>query len=217
MPRSQSDPTPPHRTTGSGARLNRAEIPSTIWATGTQPLDLTDSWPEPIIKRAVQEFTGPGDRIRLVQPAIARRQLSVVSSDTDRPNAVIAKLKREPDQPGTVDLLLASMLPHHHDPAGAAPQIAALAADDLAEGGVLVVLTRCTHTSDGTLIDPTGPVVAAGQNADLLYLGHIVAVPITDDTITGPPLCVRTQSTSTPRHLTVHADVLVFLRPRTTA
>ncbi|MFC9472734.1 hypothetical protein ACFTS5_11110 [Nocardia sp. NPDC056952] len=54
-------------------------------------------------------------------------------------------------------------------PAGAAAQLAALAADDLAEGGVLVALTRCTHTSDGTLIDPTGPVVTAGQNADLLY------------------------------------------------
>ncbi|MFD3596412.1 hypothetical protein ACFWU5_27135 [Nocardia sp. NPDC058640] len=217
MPRSQSDPTPPHRTTGSGARLNRAEIPSTIWATGTQPLDASDSWPEPIIKRAVLEFTRPGDRIRLVQPATTRRQLSVVPSSTDRPNAAIAKLKRKPDHQGTVDLLLASMLPHHHDPAGAATQLAALAADELAEGGVLVVLTRCTHTSDGTLIDPTGPVVAAGQNADLLYLGHIVAVPITDDTITGPPRCVRKQSTSAPRHRNVHVDVLVFLQPRTTA
>ncbi|MFI1241090.1 hypothetical protein [Nocardia salmonicida] len=99
----------------------------------------------------------------------------------------------------------------------AAAQLAALAADDLAEGGVLVVLTRCTHTSDGAVIDPTGPVVTAGQNADLLYLGHIVAVPITDDTITGPPRCVHKQSPSAPRHRKAHADVLVFLQPRTAA
>ena len=60
-----------------------------------------------------------------------------------------------------------------------------LAAQLLRRGGILAVLTRChtaPHTGPHTpdpgearqLIDPTGLVVASAQNADLLYLQHVV-------------------------------------------
>jgi hypothetical protein len=77
---------------------------------------------------------------------------------------------------------------------GGAPvddQLGVLAARALRVGGILAVLTRCRHTSNpdsaphseagaaasdgrGELLDPTGLVVASAQNADLLYLQHIV-------------------------------------------
>ena len=41
-------------------------------------------------------------------------------------------------------------------------------------GGILAVLTRVRHTADGVLVDATGGIVASAQNADLLYLQHIV-------------------------------------------
>src|SRR5205814_88591 len=42
----------------------------------------------------------------------------------------------------------------------------------LRTGGILVVLTHSDWTR-GRLVDPTGPIVATAQNADLLYLQHI--------------------------------------------
>jgi len=60
------------------------------------------------------------------------------------------------------------------------------------------------------LIDPTGPMVAAAQNADLLYLQHIVAVHL-------PPHHLRlrhaTRAGSAGPHQRVHSDVLVFAQP----
>ncbi|MHA6631144.1 hypothetical protein ACU61A_37400 [Pseudonocardia sichuanensis] len=53
--------------------------------------------------------------------------------------------------------------------------VALHAARELRFGGILVVLTHC-HLDGGVLRDPTGPMIAAAQNADLLYLQHIVAV-----------------------------------------
>ena len=49
-----------------------------------------------------------------------------------------------------------------------------LAAGMLRGGGILAVLTRVRHTADGALVDATGGIVASAQNADLLYLQHIV-------------------------------------------
>lgn len=48
------------------------------------------------------------------------------------------------------------------------------AAQALSAGGILAVLTRCRPGRDGRLVDPSGAIVAAAQNADLLYLQHIV-------------------------------------------
>ncbi|WP_219419426.1 hypothetical protein [Pseudonocardia nigra] len=57
----------------------------------------------------------------------------------------------------------------------AGDQLGLLAAELLAPGGLLTVLTHSEHRS-GVLVDPTGSVVASAQNADLLYLQHIVMV-----------------------------------------
>ncbi|MFN2536092.1 MAG: hypothetical protein ABR528_12715, partial [Pseudonocardiaceae bacterium] len=104
------------------------------------------------------------------------------TATTDAPRAglggaVLADVDAAPDD---VDLIITSLRP---DGAGdhTSDLVALLAARLLRVGGILVVLTYCDW-SRGELIDPTGPVVAAGQNADLLYLQHIVALhaPVRD-------------------------------------
>ena len=52
---------------------------------------------------------------------------------------------------------------------------AAAVAADIAPGGTLAVLTH-SHRASGRLIDTSGAVIAALQDADLLYLQHIVIV-----------------------------------------
>jgi hypothetical protein len=52
---------------------------------------------------------------------------------------------------------------------------AAAVAGDVAPGGTLAVLTH-SHRTNGRLIDTSGAVIAALQDADLLYLQHIVVV-----------------------------------------
>jgi len=75
---------------------------------------------------------------------------------------------------GTAELVVTTMPPN---PAGTrhTDAIALHAARELCFGGILVVLTHCEFDG-GELRDPTGPMIAAAQNADLLYLQHIVAV-----------------------------------------
>jgi hypothetical protein len=90
-----------------------------------------------------------------------------------------------PEASGGADLIIASL--HSGDRSAGntsghiADLVALFAARLLRVGGILVVLTHCDWTT-GELTDPTGAVVAAGQNADLLYLQHIVALhaPIRD-------------------------------------
>ena len=52
---------------------------------------------------------------------------------------------------------------------------AAAVAADVGPGGILAVLTH-SHRSSGRLIDSSGAVITALQDADLLYLQHIVIV-----------------------------------------
>ncbi|NIH83755.1 hypothetical protein [Amycolatopsis granulosa] len=104
--------------------------------------------------------------------------------------------------------------------------VALFAARRLRVGGILVVLTHCDWTS-GQLTDPTGAIVAAGQNADLLYLQHIVAVhtPIRDGRFHHPDEHsdsaddsargrhrARVRGLPLP-HRRIHSDVLVFTQP----
>ena len=74
--------------------------------------------------------------------------------------------------PRSVDLVLADLT----DTTGAPidGRLGMLAAGMLRGGGILAVLTRVRHTADGALVDATGGIVASAQNADLLYLQHIV-------------------------------------------
>ncbi|MGE0296940.1 hypothetical protein [Pseudonocardia sp.] len=90
-----------------------------------------------------------------------------------------------------------------------------LAARALRPGGVLAVLTRCRHTdtAPAELLDPTGMVVASAQNADLLYLQHIVIplAPLTPPPHgqAPPPSADRTAASA---HHSAHADLLLFAR-----
>ena len=73
----------------------------------------------------------------------------------------------------------------------------------------------CRHTADGVLVDATGGIVASAQNADLLYLQHIVipAQPLR------PPRATDAAAHQAPDlstvHEVAHVDLLVFARPRT--
>ena len=122
------------------------------------------------------------------------------------------------------DLIITSLRPEQ---AGdrASDLVAMLAARLLRTGGILVVLTHCDWTR-GELTDPTGAVVASAQNADLLYLQHIVALhtPVRDGAFTheldGPAADehARTRHRAEVRglpapHRRVHSDVLVFAQP----
>lgn len=212
------------RHTGSSGsrRAPAAEVPSTIWASGTDPIDPTDQWPTPIVSRAVTEFSRPGDQVLLAPPASTAPDTPFPTPDTADVLAVIDSLGRDslierpdahqhrPPHEGAVALVLAGLLAPEATSPSAVDEIVALAATRLNPGGVLVVFTRCTHTRDGVLLDPTGWTVAAGQAADLLFLQHIVAVPIAGDTVAAPGL----DNTGHARtHSIVHTDITVLLRP----
>ncbi|GAB2709552.1 hypothetical protein [Nocardia thraciensis] len=196
----------------------RRVVPSTVWAAGTTPIDPGDRWPTPVVSRAVTEFSAPGDRVLLMDwpEPTSRGPLTVLPSDTGDALTVIDGLSRTgriaPGLPGPDDgaeLVLASLLAPDLDPVAAADRVAELASARLAEGGLLVVLSRCGHSETGVLTDPVGAVVSAAQAADLLYLQHIIAAPLHGTTVsTGDP------DIATPaRHTVAHTDLVVLLRP----
>ncbi|MFD0201398.1 MULTISPECIES: hypothetical protein [Saccharothrix] len=133
------------------------------------------------------------------------------------------------DSPPTdTDLVITSLRPEHGGD-HAADLVALVAARLLRVGGILVVLTHCDW-SGGELIDPTGAAVASAQNADLLYLQHIVALhtpvrggrfvsePLTDSVgaAAGDDVLARhrTAVRGLPApHRRIHSDVLVFAQP----
>ncbi|MET7773162.1 hypothetical protein [Nocardia sp. NPDC005366] len=213
---------------GTGRTSVPVVIPSTLWTAGTDPLDPEDRWPAPIVARAVHEFTAPGGRVLLLgwpTPA-ARGGLHAVAADTVAACADVEALGRTAHhQPHTdtgtgtgdaVDLVLVSLLADHLDPITAAEQAAALAVQQLTAGGLLVVLGRCRHSDSGVLVDPAGAVVAAAQAADLLYLQHLIAVPVTDTTITDIPFAEAPASVTDRypvAHTVAHVDVFAFLLP----
>ncbi|MGB6163369.1 MAG: hypothetical protein WBF75_12515, partial [Pseudonocardiaceae bacterium] len=118
------------------------------------------------------------------------------------------------DTGARVDLVITSLRPEHAGDS-ASDQVAGAAARWLRTGGVLAVLTH-SDWSQGELVDPTGPMVAAAQNADLLYLQHIVLVhtPVRDGQFvinTATP-DLNTPGMPTP-HRRIHSDLLVFGQP----
>lgn len=139
--------------------------------------------------------------------------------------------------PGDAADLIVASLPPHLSGNQSADLVALYAARRLRVGGILVVLTHCDWTS-GELTDPTGAVVTAGQNADLLYLQHIVALhaPVrdgrfhladtpsddhsggvvgdrdTDDTDARTRHRAAVRGLPAP-HRRIHSDVLVFAQP----
>ncbi|MEU4767684.1 hypothetical protein AB0H12_30980 [Actinosynnema sp. NPDC023794] len=138
---------------------------------------------------------------------------------------------------GSADLVITSLTPRRSG-IRAADLVAPHAVRLLRAGGILAVLTHCDWTS-GELTDPTGAVVTAGQNADLLYLQHIVAVhaPVRDGRLhlTDTPPDHHCDGTSDHAdtddaqararhralvrglpapHRRIHSDVLVFAQPQ---
>ncbi|MFI5591683.1 hypothetical protein ACIA5G_42000 [Amycolatopsis sp. NPDC051758] len=96
--------------------------------------------------------------------------------------------------------------------------MAIAAARALAFGGILAVYTH-SDWSSGRLIDPSGPMIAAAQNADLLYLQHIVTLhtPIRNGRLQPPTATDRTalapggrEPAAPMTHTRAHGDVLVF-------
>ncbi|MEV0359362.1 hypothetical protein AB0H71_25230 [Nocardia sp. NPDC050697] len=196
-------------------------VPSTLWALGPVPLDPRDRWPGPVLARAVTEFSAPGSRVMLAGwPApTARGTLRIIEPDTAAALAAVGALDRhgldaptEPTWSGQpVDLVVASLLADHLDPIAAAEHVTALATEVMASEGLLVVLSRCRHDDSGVLDDPAGSVVAAAQAADLLYLQHIAAAPVSGTAITATP--ADPDPSGLARHRVAHTDVFVFLQP----
>lgn len=138
-----------------------------------------------------------------------------------------------PDGTDTVsadtDLIITSLRPEQGGD-HASDVVALAAARLLRVGGILAVLTN-SDWATGELIDPTGKVVAAAQNADLLFFQHIVAVhvPVRDGRFATEMLTDTDGSTFDERsraahraavrglptpHRRIHSDVLVFAQPR---
>lgn len=172
-------------------------IPSTLWACGPTPLEVADSWPPRVLTRALLEYSSPGDRV-LLMPATPDAEHVV--TDLDR----VPAWGLDGGQVADTDLIVATTLAPNT--AGLSPwAVAEEAGSRLRAGGLLVVLAQCHRDPDGTFHDPSGDVVTAAQNTDLLYLQHLVAVGVraTEVAIPGTPDDAAQ----------VHIDVLVFLQP----
>lgn len=123
-------------------------------------------------------------------------------------------------RPCAADLVIASIRPD----APPDDRLGIACAGLLRTGGILVVLTHSEWT-DGRLHDPTGPVVATAQNADLLYLQHIVAIHALarDGQLSASISEQEDEERARHRadvrglpapHRRIHTDVLVFANPR---
>ncbi|WP_263249602.1 hypothetical protein [Saccharopolyspora rosea] len=142
----------------------------------------------------------------------------LINPDAHRVEPVLGPLVEPPQTSPTgpvadLDLIITSLAPD--DSGDAVSDLVALhASRRLRSGGVFTVLTHSEHR-DGELVDPTGAVVAAGHNADLLYLQHVVVLhtplhhgPFTP--ATKPPACGPGRGC---RHPRTHSDLLVFAQP----
>lgn len=121
--------------------------------------------------------------------------------------------------PANTDLIITSLRPEHGSD-HTTDLVARFTARLLRVGGILAVLTHCDWPA-GELIDPTGAMVASAQNADLLYLQHIVALhaPVREGRFTvepdGPAAQTQARHRAAVRglsapHRRIHSDVLVF-------
>ncbi|GAB4588973.1 hypothetical protein [Nocardia sp. IFM 10818] len=198
-----------------------APIPTSIWNAGPAPLATTGYGPLPVLARAICEFMDPKGFFLLAaltphQESLAPHVFGPLSAELRRclprrSRKTAASPLVTPRAEDPADLIVASLLPPMPTPADT-DTLARLtfgAAEKLRAGGILAVISRHSHDPHGRLIDPTGPIVAAAQAADLLYLSHIVAVPLDGDTIAAP----EESTESAGRHLTAHLDISVFLNP----
>jgi hypothetical protein len=122
------------------------------------------------------------------------------------------------------DLIITRLRPEHSGD-HTSDLMGLVAARLLRTGGILAVLTHCDW-SDGELIDPPGAMVASAQNADLLYLQHIIALhtPVCDGQFSAVPDSPVDEQKERSRHRAavrglpaphqrIHSDVLIFAQP----
>lgn len=116
------------------------------------------------------------------------------------------------EAPAGADLVLSHLLPETTNGL-LIEHLAATAARLLAPGGVFAVLTHSDQTG-GVLRDPSGLVVAAAHQADLLYLQHLVLLlaPLRNSQLTAAGTG-DTAAATPPWHRRIHADALLFVQP----
>lgn len=61
-----ASPARPRRTRHGARAHTTAKVPNTIWPAGAEPLDPADPWPAPVVSRAIDEFTEPGDHVAML-------------------------------------------------------------------------------------------------------------------------------------------------------
>jgi hypothetical protein len=185
-----------------GARVVRLDIEQHSTGAVSRPF-----WADLIGDPNDTNETAPAASAVGLEPSVAASP-DLVASDTD---LVITSLHpgRSGDHSGDLVALVAARL--------------------LRAGGIFAVITH-SDWSAGELVDPTGAVVTAAQNADLLYLQHIVAlhvpvrggrlaaelIPDTDGSAAQQQARTahraKARGLPTP-HRRIHSDVLVFAQP----
>jgi hypothetical protein len=231
---------------------NLAPIPPTVWTAGPDPIDPSAAWPVPIIEAITTSFSAPGDRVVLApwpahavdywgvaddgELAAARDAVHALGRDAavaelvpTTSSSAATVVPEEAVREGAVatdrvNLVITSLPPERG--ADGSPEVLAIAAARvLAFGGVLAVYTHSDRPA-GRLTDPSGPMIAAAQNADLLYLQHIVTLhtPIHSGRLQPMPeplrqasdgVALSAQTLGSPTaHVRAHGDVLVFAQAR---
>ncbi|WP_027928260.1 hypothetical protein [Amycolatopsis benzoatilytica] len=172
--------------------------------------------------------TGPGSRPFWADLVGTPDGTPATVSELSRPDLGGGVLDGADAAPPDTDLIITSLRPEHGGD-HTSDLVALAAARLLRVGGILAVLTHCDWPA-GELIDPTGAVVAAAQNADLLYLQHIVALhaPVREGRFAVESLTALDTTTAEEQvraahraavrglpapHRRIHSDVLVFAQP----
>ena len=221
---------PPLATVGPDGASNSVDAGVTGGGVGAGVDPAPGSEPDPELAdalNAINDLDRAG-RVDRVPPGLAPETIGAAPAATVDPSA--RESSRTLSEPA--DLIITSLRSEHADDHAddhSAGLAALYSARLLRVGGILVVLTHCDWAA-GELTDPTGAVVTAGQNADLLYLQHIVALhePVrdgrflsTDERPDSNPEHgaagrarhrTRVRGLPTP-HRRIHSDVLVFAQP----
>lgn len=240
------------RTRKTTKRADRASqlapIPPTVWTAGPDPISPAAAWPVPIIETITTSFSAPGDRVVLAAWPTAGARRSADGAELTAAREAVRALDRDvtashlgsttsPSAGASGDLddhtepeaerstLVITTLRPEHGANGSAETLALAAARALTSGGILAVYTH-SDWSTGRLTDPSGPLIAAARNADLLYLQHVVVLltPIRNGRLLPAPKPERTAHTDAGHgtqnpstrsvHARVHGDVLVFALAR---
>jgi hypothetical protein len=222
LPRPTAAPTPPHRPGRADALIDHATTVEPDDELATALAAITDLARRARVVRLEPDLTAGG---RASRPFWA--DLVGIPDNTPAPEPAAlpgwppdAAPNRFDVASADADLIITSLRPEPSTDR-ASDHVALLAARLLRVGGILAVLTH-SDWSRGELVDPTGPVVASAQNADLLYLQHIIALhtPIHGGHFVGhlhgveAPTHHRAYGHRLPApHRRISSDVLVFAQP----